>query len=160
LAALPDLASKRLAGQLEPVVLTRGTVLNHAGAHPGNLYFPDRGLVSLVKIMCDGRAAEVRFVEVEGIVGVAALVGMEHAAVDSVAQLEGMGRSIETTALRAELERSPALKKLTLRYTYYSTTQLAQTAACNRLHTLRQRCCRWLLTAHDQCAGTDIHSYS
>jgi CRP-like cAMP-binding protein len=149
LMALPAEVSHRLARQLEPLALPRGTVLAHSGALAGNLYFPDRGLVSLVKIMGDGRTAEVGFVGIEGIVGVAALLGMEQAAFETIVQLEGAGRSIETSALRAEMEQSPVLKELVLRNMYYSVNQIAQTAACNRLHTLRQRCCRWLLIAHD-----------
>lgn len=149
LSALPPEAVKRVAARLEPLPPPRGVVLAHAGAFLGKLYFPDQGLVSLVKIMDDGRTAEVGFVGVEGIVGVAALLGMEQAAFETIVQVAGSARTIETALLRAEMERSAALKEIVLRYMYYSMNQLAQTAACNRLHTLRQRCCRWLLTAHD-----------
>jgi CRP-like cAMP-binding protein len=153
LAALPPDVSKRIAPQLEPLPLQRGTVLAHTGALSGSLYFPDRGLVSLVKIMADGRTAEVGAIGCEGMVGVSALLGMEQAAFETIVQLDGAGRSIKTSALRAEMEQSPALKELVLRYMYYWVNQLAQTAACNRLHTLRQRCCRWLLTADDNAQG-------
>jgi len=149
LQALPRGVAARLAEELKPVPLARGTVLVHAGALAGHLYFPDRGLISLVKIMDDGRTAEVGCVGMEGMIGVPALLGMDQSAFETVVQLDGTGRSLKTSVLRAEMEASPALKELVLRYMYYTINHLAQTAACNRLHSLRQRCCRWLLTAHD-----------
>jgi len=149
LAALPAAVSKRIDRHLEALLLERGTALTHAGALAGRLYFPDRGLVSLVKIMGDGRTAEVGFVGTEGIVGVAALLGLKQAAFETIIQLDGTGRAIATPLMRAEMEESPAVKELVLGYMYYSLNQLGQTAACNRLHSLRQRCCRWLLIAHD-----------
>lgn len=154
LAALPPDVALRLAGQLERLPLPRGMVLAHPGALAGGLYFLDRGLVSLVKIMGDGRTAEVGFVGIEGIVGLPALLGLEHAAFEAIVQLDGAGRSIRTRVLRAEMEQSPVLKELVLRNMYYALNQLGQTAACNRLHTLRQRCCRWLLTAEDNARAT------
>jgi CRP-like cAMP-binding protein len=153
LRALPPPLSERLSGDLERMPLERGTVLFHAGASTGNLYFPDRGLVSLVKTMSDGRTAEVGFVGTEGLVGVAALVGMERAAFETIVQLDGAGHMVKADLLRAEMQQSASLKELVLRYLYYSVHQLAQTAACNRLHTLRQRCCRWLLTAEDNAGA-------
>ncbi len=149
LAALPEQVSRRLAAQLEPVALRRGIVLAHPGAVADYLYFPDRGLVSLVKVMRDGRTAEVGAIGAEGMIGVAALLGLEKTAFETIVQVEGSGRRLKTPLLRPEMEHNPALKELVLRYMYYSANRLAQTAACNRLHTLRQRCCRWLLTAHD-----------
>jgi CRP-like cAMP-binding protein len=149
LSALPGDVSERLSGQLKRIPLPRGTVLIHAGAVADSLYFPDRGLVSLVKVMSDGRTAEIGCVGSEGIVGVAALLGIEQAAFETIVQIDGDAHTINTSALRAEMEKSTALKELILRYIYYSMNRLAQTAACNRLHTLRQRCCRWLLAAHD-----------
>ena len=142
--------SGRLANQFEPIPLTRGTVLSHAGgAIAHSLYFPDRGLVSLIKIMSDGRATEVGCIGSEGMVGVAALLGIKKVAFETIVQLDGEARTIETSVLRAEMEKSTAVKELVLRYIYYSMNRLAQSAACNRLHTLRERCCRWLLVAHD-----------
>jgi len=149
LQALPHAVSQRLAKQLEPISLGRGSVITHAGAPAGDLCFPDRGLISLVKIMEDGRTAEVGFVGIEGVVGVSALLGLEQSAFEAIVQVGGSARCIKTSVLRAEMESSLALKELVLRYMYYAVNQLAQTAACNRLHSLRQRCCRWLLTAHD-----------
>lgn len=149
LQALPHALSERLRGKFEAIPLDRGTILTHAGAPAGELYFPDRGLISLVKMMRDGRAAEVGFVGVDGVAGVSALLGLSESAFETIVQIGGSGRRIRTSTLRAEMEHSPALKELVLHYMHYTMNQLAQTAACNRLHSLRQRCCRWLLTAHD-----------
>jgi CRP-like cAMP-binding protein len=152
LRALPRDLLKRIAEDCEEMQFGLGTVLTHPGGLAHNLYFPDRGLISLVKIMGDGRTAEVGFVGTEGFTGVSALLGMERSAFEAIVQIEGNGRCIRTSTLRNEMERSTKLKELVLRYMYYAVNQLAQTAACNRLHSLRQRCCRWLLTAHDSNA--------
>jgi CRP-like cAMP-binding protein len=156
LMAMPPEAFARLADQMTTVQLARGTVLAHAGAALGRVYLPTRGLVSLVRTMSDGRTAEVGVVGTEGIVGVGALVGMARAPFEHVVQLDGSARAIETARMRAEMEQSPALKGLAQRYLYYAVHQIGQTAACNRLHTLRQRCCRWLLTAHDHAKAPEF----
>jgi CRP-like cAMP-binding protein len=149
LAALPRHVARRLAPHLQPVPLQRGEIIAHAGSVSDHLYFPERGFLSLVKTLGDGRTAEVGVVGTEGVSWIAALLGIEHSAFETVVQLDGSGQRLRTSLLRAEMDESPALKELTLRYMYYAINQLAQTAACNRLHTLRQRCCRWLLAAHD-----------
>ena len=154
LFALPRDLSERILNNLKQATLPRGTVLVHAGASAGSLHFLDRGLVSLVKVMRDGRTAEVGYVGIEGIAGVPALLGVKQAPFEAIVQVEGVGRTIKTAALRAEMERSPALKELVLRYMYFALIKLGQTAACNRLHTLRQRCCRWLLTACDNAQAS------
>ncbi len=148
-AALPEPVSRSVAPQLEPMTFRRGLVLGRAGAPLDQLYFPDRGMVSLVKAMQDGRTVEVGAVGIEGVVGVASLLGMEETAFETIVQVEGSGWCLKAPILRSAMEHSPALKQLVLRYMYYTVNRLAQTAACNRLHTVRERCCRWLLTAHD-----------
>jgi CRP-like cAMP-binding protein len=149
LRALPRHVSKALAEHVTTVPLERGMVLVHAGTPTGHLYFPDRGLISLVKIMTDGRTAEVGCIGIDGLAGVSGLLGMEQAMFESMVQIPGSAQSIKTTVLRAELEGSPVLRELVLRWMHFYVDQLAQTAACNRLHSLKERCCRWLLIAHD-----------
>lgn len=149
LRALPRPVTERIAAQLRSVRLQRGTVLIHAGDIPSDLYFPDSGLVSLVKVMRDGRTAEIGAIGMEGMVGVASLIGINHSTFETIVQMDGTGWSLKSAVLRAEVEADAALKALVLRYADYLINRLAQTAACNRLHTLRQRCCRWLLTAQD-----------
>lgn len=154
IASWPEAIFRRLAPRLQPLVLKRGTELAGAGALLDHVYFPDRGLVSLVKTMHDGRTAEVGAVGVEGMIGIVTALGMEPAKYDAVVQVDGYGQRLEISALQREIDNNPALKALALRYIVYRIAQLAQTAACNRLHTLRQRCCRWLLTADDNVQAT------
>jgi CRP-like cAMP-binding protein len=149
LAALPRVVSRKIGAELEPITLQRGMILHHAGASVDQVYFPDCGLVSLVKTMRDGRSVEVGAVGIEGMTGVGTLLGLEPSAFESVVQVEGYGRRASTSTLRTVLEKSHDLKVLLLHHMSHCVNQLAQTAACNRLHTLRQRCCRWLLTAQD-----------
>lgn len=149
LRALPPALFERVLAGSDAVELKRGMVVTPAAGTAHDIYFPDRGVISLVKIMKDGRTAEVGFVGVEGLTNVSSLLGIERSAFEAVVQLDGSGHRISSTALRSEMERSPILKELVLHYMFYTVNQLAQTAACNRLHSLRQRCCRWLLTAHD-----------
>jgi CRP-like cAMP-binding protein len=155
-AALPDAVFRRLAPRLKPVTLRHGMVLANGGPTTEHVYFPDSGLISLVKTMRDGRTAEVGIIGTEGMAGVGAVLGMRRAAFEAVVQVDGYGQRLETGALQAEIDRSHALKALTMRYLAYRVAQLAQTAACNRLHTLRQRCCRWLLTADDNVQATSF----
>jgi CRP-like cAMP-binding protein len=149
LQSLPKAVAERLAKIAEPTPMTRGTVVVEAGAFPSEIYFPDRGLLSLVKRMDDGRTVEVGIVGVEGLSSVSTLVGVPQSPFEVVVQLDGHATRIATADLRREMESSRFLSGLVSRYLFFKMSQLAQTAACNRLHTLRQRCCRWLLMAHD-----------
>ena len=149
LRAFPPESLARLSAQLEPVALRRRAVLIEPGVSPPHVYFPDYGLVSLVKTMSDGRAAEVGTVGPEGVVGVSGLAGLTQPMVEAEVQVDGSAHRLGTVVLRAEIEQSPPLRALVLGYLRYGIDHVLQTAACNRLHTLRQRCCRWLLTAQD-----------
>lgn len=149
LTALPSDVLARLSGHLEPIDLPRRLLIIETGVVPRYLHFPESGLISLVKVMGDGRTAEVGAVGPEGMVGVTSLLGMPEPAIEAIVQIDGSGHRIDASVLRAEMAQSPPLRELALRYMHYRIDQLAQTAACNRLHTLRQRCCRWLLAAHD-----------
>jgi CRP-like cAMP-binding protein len=149
LAVFPRAIANKIAVQLEPITLQRGMILHEPGAAVEYAYFPDCGLVSLVKAMRDGRTVEVGAVGIDGVTSIDSVLGMEPSTFETIVQVEGYGRRVNITTLRAQLKKSHELKALMLRYMSYRVNQLAQTAACNRLHTLRQRCCRWLLTAQD-----------
>jgi CRP-like cAMP-binding protein len=149
LRAMPRPVLQRLRSRIQPVALSRGAILIDSASVSGKIYLPDRGLISLVKVMEDGRSVEVGFVGVGGITGTISLLGMEQAAIEAIVQVDVAGQCISTAALREELEGSPELRRLVLRLLRYDFDQFAQTSACNRLHTLRQRCCRWLLTAQE-----------
>jgi CRP-like cAMP-binding protein len=149
LMALPPEVLARLTAQLESVKLRRGIVLVQSGGQIPYIYFPDCGLVSLVKTMSDGRSAEISFAGPEGLIGLPALLGIAQPDVEAVVQLDGSAHRLAAATFRAEILQDPRLHQLILKYLQYQFSLVSQTAACNRLHTLRQRCCRWLLTAQD-----------
>lgn len=149
LAAFPGPILPRITPHLEPITLRRGMIVHEPRRATEYVYFPDRGLVSLVKAMRDGRTVEVGAIGIDGMTGIDSLLGLEPSTFETIVQIEGYGRRVKITTLRAQLEKSRDLSALMLRYMSYRVNQLAQTAACNRLHTLRQRCCRWLLVAAD-----------
>lgn len=149
LRAVPPEILAKLSAQLERVALQRRVILIEPGVSPSDLYFPEYGLVSLVKTMRDGRAAEVGTVGPEGMVGVAVLVGMTQPMIEAQVQVDGSAHRLRTATLVAEVEQSSLMRELVLRYLRYEIDLAAQRAACNRLHTLHQRCCRWLLAAQD-----------
>jgi hypothetical protein len=138
LAAFPRVVSTRIAAALESITLQKGMILHAPRGNEAYAYFPGCGLVSLVKAMHDGRTVEVGAVGIEGMTSIDRLLGMEPSTFEAVVQVEGYARRIKITMLQVQLEKSQDLKALILRYMSYRISQLAQTAACNRLHTLRQ----------------------
>jgi CRP-like cAMP-binding protein len=155
LAALPPHISQRIQPLLKPVAFRRSDVLEHVGAPTEYLYFPDRGLISLMKVLRDGQVSEVGVVGTEGMVGLSALLGISEAPFETIVQLDGEGRRLNIAVLQAEMT-DPRLRQLVLRYTNYRVNRYAQLIACNRLHNLKQRCCRWLLTAADNSQAATI----
>jgi CRP-like cAMP-binding protein len=153
LASFPNAVSHRLAPHVEALSLPHGLVVARPGEPLDHVWFLDRGLASVVKTMGDGRTAEVGAIGIEGMIGAEALIGTGPPAFETIVQVDGYGRRIRLDALQREVERSHAVKALVLRYISYWENELGQIAACNRLHTLRQRCCRWILMACDN-AGT------
>jgi CRP-like cAMP-binding protein len=118
-------------------------------------YFLTRGLVSLVKRMRDGRTVEIGAIGTEGVTGPDTLFGVHDALFECIVRVPGTALSIRSKLLRQEVGRSEATRMLMARFVQAIIGQIAQTAACNRLHAMEQRCCRWLLTAHDSaCSNT------
>ncbi len=154
LLALPESCLKRLKPHLEFVEVKSREVLIRTGATVEHLYFFNRGFASLVKTMRDGRMVEIGAVGPAGVVGLFSLLGVERAVWESVVQGPGNALRIARSTVAAEMERSNALADLVRKRAGHFLSELAQTAACNRLHSLEQRCCRWLLIAHDS-AGTE-----
>ncbi len=154
LLTLSSSALDVLSHDLHPVELTRGLVLSRAGEPVARMFFVERGMVSLVKTMKDGRTIEVSATGTEGLTTPEALFGDATAALDSIVQVPGSGFAIARPALEEAMAQCAELRSLVQRYIHVSLQRLAQTAACNRLHSLEERCCRWLLIAHDN-ARTD-----
>jgi CRP-like cAMP-binding protein len=145
---------QRLEPDLERVDLKQGQVIFRVDAPIVHLHFVEQGLISLVKTMQDGRTVEIGAIGIEGGAGCGALVGMERGILDAMVQVPGTARRIRCDTVRDEIAKSEAARRLVQRYVRFAVGELAQTAACNRLHSLEQRCCRWLLIAHDS-AGSD-----
>lgn len=129
-------------------------VLYRVGGPVRKVPFIERGIASLIQAMQDGRTVEVGAIGIEGVTGANALFGGEKAILECIVQIPGGDLAIKRDILKEEMAQDAALNSLLQSYLSLSVSQLAQTAACDRLHTLEQRCCRWLLTAHDS-AGAD-----
>lgn len=156
LLALPAESLERLRSGLRRVELRRRQVIYAAGAPVQNVYFVNRGLVSYVKSMADGRSVEVGAIGAEGAVCLGALQGLRTAILESVVQIPGSAFVGGVDMVREAMAEDDALRSLVLGYTNVAIDQIAQTAACNRLHILEERCCRWLLIAHDSAQGDEF----
>lgn len=149
LLSLPRETFEKLAPRLELRNTTIGEIIYRADQPIGQIYFINRGLISLVKTMRDGRTVDVGAVGVEGITPRFALFGSRIAIVDTVVQIPGTLLGISRKALLEHLVEDPASREPFDNYRQFALKQLMQTAACNRLHSLEERCCRELLLAHD-----------
>ena len=153
--ALPPATLDKLGPQLRTISLATGQCLTHAGDRAGPILFVDHGLISLVKVLRDGRSVEVGTVGIEGMIDPFVVCGMDRRAVESIVQIPGAGLEISRHAFEHLLARDAALELAVRRYAHFSFVQLAQTAACNRLHTIEERLCRWILTGHDS-GGSEL----
>jgi CRP-like cAMP-binding protein len=125
-------------------------VLHEVGGKLESAYFPNRGLISLVVVMKDGRTAEAGIVGNEGFTGTLAAVGLSRSPLQAVVQVTGDGFRVDVGALQNALESAPQLQMMLSRYAAIRSIQVAQTAACNRLHDIGQRLARWLLMTQDR----------
>ena len=139
-----------LRPHLEYVSLPNHLVLHEAGGKLEFAYFPNRGLISLVVVMEDGKTAEAGIVGNEGFTGTPAAVGLSRGPLQAVVQITGDGFRVEVGALQDTLESAPHLQLMLSRYAVVRGMQVAQTAACNRLHDIEQRLARWLLMTQDR----------
>jgi len=149
LATLIGPGCERLQSQLELVHLTRGDVLYESNSRLRQAYFPTTSIVSLLSVMEDGASDEIAFVGNEGIVGVPLFMGGETTPSRAVMRSAGYAFRLKGQVLQDEFKRSSSVQQLLLRYTQALLEQIAQTAACNRHHSLHQRLCRWLLSCLD-----------
>jgi CRP-like cAMP-binding protein len=155
LAALPASDWKRWLPMLEPVTLALGEVLYESGGTLSHVYFPTSSIVSLLYVMENGAAAEIAVVGFEGIVGISLFMGGESTPSRAVVQSAGQAWRLPAAAIKSEFKRAPVLHLL-LRYTQALITQMAQTAVCNRHHSLDQQLCRWLLLSLDRLQGNEL----
>jgi CRP-like cAMP-binding protein len=139
-----------LRPHLEYVKLPNHLVLHEAGGKMECAYFPNRGLISLVVVMKDGKTAEAGILGNEGFSGTPVAVGLSRSPLRAVVQITGDGFRVEAGALQNTLESTPHLQLILSRYVVVRGMQVAQTAACNRLHDIEQRLARWLLMTQDR----------
>jgi CRP-like cAMP-binding protein len=156
LAALPATDFARVQTRLKLVPLRLGEVIYEPGSQLRHLYFPTTAIVSLLYIMSDGASAEIAVVGNDGILGIALFMGGETTPSRAVVQSAGHAYRLAGDVLKDEFNRAGALQHLLLRYTQALLTQMAQTAVCNRHHTLDQQLCRWLLVSLDRVSGNEL----
>ena len=156
LAALPQSEWQRWLPLLEPVELVLGQVLYESGGELKHVYFPSTAIVSLLYVMENGASAEIAVVGNEGIVGISLFMGGESTPSRAVVQSAGQAFRLSAQAVKAEFNRSHPVMHLLLRYTQALITQMAQTAVCNRHHSLDQQLCRWLLLSLDRLQGDQL----
>jgi CRP-like cAMP-binding protein len=150
LLALPDNEYKVLRPRLEFLSLPSHRMLYEPNRRIDFVYFPNRGLISLVVVMGDGKTVEVAVLGKEGFAGVPSIFGLPRSPVREVVQIAGDGFRIKATVFRQALGSSPVLRGLVGRYSGVLGMQISQTAACNRLHDIERRLARWLLMAQDR----------
>lgn len=156
LAALSADVYARLQDHLELIEMPLGWVLYESGVQLGHLYFPTTSIVSLLYVMESGASAEIAITGNEGLVGVALFMGGESTPSRAVVQGAGMGYRLKSSILKREFALFGQFAHLALRYTQALTTQMAQTAMCNRYHEVDQQLCRWLLLSLDRLQGNEL----
>ena len=156
LAALPDAEWQCWSSQLEWVDMPLGQVLYESGRTLSHVYFPVTSIVSLLYVMEDGASAEIAVVGLEGVVGISLFMGGESTPSRAVVQSAGRGMRLPASFIKAEFNRAGSAMHLLLSYTQALITQMAQTAVCNRHHSLDQQLCRWLLLSLDRLDGPDL----
>lgn len=156
LATLAESEFSRIAAKLEFVALPLGEVLYEPGIALRHVYFPVSAIVSLLSVMEDGSSAEIAIVGKEGLLGVPLFLGGESTPSRAVVQSGGYGYRLKAELLKTEFNRLGIIHDLLLRYTQALMTQITQTAACNRHHTLEQQLCRWLLLSLDRLPSNPL----
>ena len=156
LAALPAAELQRWLLQLELIDLPLGLVLYESSSKENHVYFPTTAIVSLLYVMKNGDSAEIAVVGNEGIVGISLFMGGDSTPSRAVVQSAGQGFRLKAQTMKDEFDRAGPVMHLLLRYTQALITQMAQTAVCNRHHSLDQQLCRWLLLSMDRLQGNEI----
>jgi CRP-like cAMP-binding protein len=156
LGALPQSDRDRWRPLLEPVELPLGKVLYESGARMSHVIFPTTAIVSLLYVLADGGSAEIAVVGNEGLVGISLFMGGESTPSRAVVQSAGRGLRLRADTLMEDFNRAGVVMHLLLRYTQALITQMAQTAVCNRHHSLDQQLCRWLLLSLDRLRTNEL----
>ena len=156
LSSLSAVHLKRLSRHLELIEMPLGEVLYESGRQLSYVYFPTTCLISLLYVLESGASSQIAVVGNDGVVGVSIFMGGETTPSRAVVQSAGQGYRLPARAIKAEFTRGGPIQGLMLRYTQSLITQMAQTAVCNRHHTVDQQLCRWLLHSMDRLGVPDI----
>jgi len=156
LAALPENDWRRIEPHLKPVKMDLGHVVYESGVQLEYVYLPTNSIVSLLYVLADGNSAEIALVGNEGLVGISLFMGGETTPSRGVVQSEGWAYRLKGQLLKDEFTRGGEMQHLLLRYTQALLTQMAQTAVCNRHHSIDQQLCRWLLLSLDRLASDEL----
>jgi CRP-like cAMP-binding protein len=156
LGALPAADYQRLLPHLEHVALPLAWSVYEAGRRMEHVFFPTEGIVSLLYVMKDGASAEIAVTGNEGLVGISLFMGGESTPSRAIVQSEGHAFRLHAEYLKEEFELGGELQHLLLRFTQALITQMAQTAVCNRHHTVVQQLCRWLLLSLDRLPSNEL----
>jgi CRP-like cAMP-binding protein len=156
LAALPESEWLNWRPQLECVEMPLGQVICESGSTLSHVYFPTTAIVSLLYVMANGASAEIAVVGNEGIVGISLFMGGDSTPSRAVVQSAGQGLRLKAEIMKDSFNGSSPVLHLLLRYTQALITQMAQTAVCNRHHSLDQQLCRWLLLSLDRLRSNEL----
>jgi CRP-like cAMP-binding protein len=156
LLALPHAVREDVLQRCDRIELASGHLIYGSGAEVEYAYFIDTGLVSIIKRMEDGRSVEIAAIGAEGLLGLFAAHGFDHALLDHIAQMPVLALRIPRRALQNAISKHETLHGAVTRYLVLAAELLAQVSACNRLHPLEQRCCQWLLVARDNALSDQI----
>jgi CRP-like cAMP-binding protein len=156
LAALPAAVFERVTAQLKLVPMELGKVIYESGDTLRYVYFPTDCIISLLYVLKDGASAEISVVGNEGLIGIALFMGGETTPSRAIVQSAGHAYRLPGQVLKDEFHRDPDTQLLLLRYTQALITQMAQTAVCNRHHSVDQQLCRWLLLSLDRLTSNHL----
>jgi CRP-like cAMP-binding protein len=156
LARLPPEEYERLLPHLRHVSFALGEVVYESGGQMDHIYFPTTAIISLLYVMENGSSAEMGVAGNEGLVGIALFMGGDTMPNRAVVQSAGEAVRMKAQVLQEEFKRGGMFQRLLLRYTQALITQMSQTAVCNRLHTVEQQLCRWLLLSRDRLNSDEL----
>jgi len=156
LACLPTAELEKLAPLLREVPLDAKQIIYHVRSSIDYVYFPTSGVISAMTLMEDGSAIEVATIGNEGMAGLIAVTGIETSPYEVMVQVRGTGFRMEVQAFKQEVAKSSALHDILMRYNVAFSVQVSYSVACNGLHTIEKRCCRWLLMAQDRVGSKEL----
>ncbi len=157
IATMPPATLERWATRLTALDLRAGQVLYEAGVPNQHVYFPITAVVSVLHVLSDGATAEIALIGHEGVVGLSHCIGDGGSPMRAMVQVGGRALRLPFGALRAEFDLPSGAKCVLMRYMQALVVQMAQTAACNRHHSIEQQVCRWLLSSLDRTGGSELH---